>query len=97
MMFLHWPRVIYDVLLTLLPTVTFSLGANLVISREEVKITTSRLPVVRVSPQCSIFPNRHPGQFSSPTCHPASPGRYCLWLVLATNEIPAAPSWDHHH
>ena len=45
MMFLHWPRVIYDVLLTLLPTVTFSLGANLVISREEVKITTSRLPV----------------------------------------------------
>ena len=41
MMFLHLLGVIYDVLQTLLLTVTFSLRANLVISREEVKIATS--------------------------------------------------------
>ena len=31
---------------------------------------------------------------SSPTCHP-SHGRYCLWLVLATNEPIAATSCDY--
>ena len=48
------------ILLTL--RVTISLGANLVIRREEVKITTTRLPgcAELSSPHIIPFSNRHP-------------------------------------